>query len=116
MANLAEHLAAGSSYGSAGVALKCVTKRVVGGEEEPGVATGLHQRLAGAVGEHPGVVGPVDGVGVALRTGEVRRGRPRYDEDPVLLPGDLADRERDAGIRRIDDQVDLVDVVPLVGE
>ena len=47
---------------------------VVGGQEEPGVAAGLGQRLAGAVGEHVGVVGVGDGVGVAGLAGEVGGG------------------------------------------
>src|SRR2546423_12444220 len=33
--------------------LAVTTAAVVRGEEEPAVATGFHQRLAGAVGEHP---------------------------------------------------------------
>ena len=33
-----------------------------------------------------------------------------------LLAGDMADRQRHAGVRHVDDHVDLVDVVPLVGD
>ena len=56
----AEHLAAIGVDDRGGVALQRVAEGVVGGEEEPGVAAGLHQRLAGAVGQHVGVVGPVN--------------------------------------------------------
>ena len=116
MANLAEHLAAVLLDRRHGVALERVTEGIVGGEEEPGVAAGLHQRLAGAVGQHPGVIGPVDGVGVAFRPGEVGSRRAGDDEHLVLGGGDLAHRQRHAGVRRVDDQIDLVDVIPLVGK
>ena len=66
MTDLAEHLAAIGLDHRRGVALERMTEGVVGGEEEPGVAAGLDDRLAGAVGQHPGVVGPVHGVGRAL--------------------------------------------------
>src|SRR5581483_6446671 len=48
-------------------ALERMAECIIGGDEEPSVAAGLHQRLAGAVGEHPGVVGPVHAVGRAFR-------------------------------------------------
>ena len=74
MANLAEHLAAVGFDRCGGVAFERMAKRVVGGQKEPGVAARLDHRLAGAVGQHPGVIGPVNGVGVALRAGEVGSG------------------------------------------
>src|ERR1700733_1828675 len=44
------------------VALERVAERVVGGQEEPGVASGFDDCLAGAVRQHPGVVGPLHGI------------------------------------------------------
>src|SRR5712692_1943301 len=85
---------------------------VVGGQEEPGIAAGLHDRGAGAVGERPGVVGPVDGVGGALRAGQIGGGGARDQKHLVLLAHDLVDRERDRGGRHVDDHVDLVGVDP----
>ena len=38
---------------------------------------------------------------------------PETEENLVLLARDLVDRERDAGIRHVDDDVDVVDVEPL---
>ncbi len=96
MADLADHLAAIGLDHRRSVALERVAEGVVGGEEEPGIAAGLHDRLAGAVCEVPGVVGPVHGIGVALRAREVGGRRPRCDEHLVLLTRDLADRQRDA--------------------
>ena len=106
------HLAAVLLDHRRGVALERVTEGIVGGEEEPGVAAGLHDRLAGAVGERPGVVGPVDRVGRAFGAGQVGGGRARDQEHLVLVPDDLVDRERDRRGRHVDDDVDLVDVDP----
>ena len=49
-------------------------------------------RLAGGVGEHPGVVGPVDGVGRAFRPGQIGDRRAGDQEHLVLLPRDVAAR------------------------
>ena len=71
MLDAAEHLAAIGGDDRSGIAFERVAEGVVRGEEEPGVAAGFHQRLAGAVGEHPGVVDPMDRVRRALRAGEI---------------------------------------------
>ena len=113
MLDAADDLAAiGRDHGR-GVALERGAEGVVRGEEEPAIAAGLHQRLPGAMGQHVGVVGPVHGVRRALRVGEIRGRRARIDVDAVLFLDDIVDRERDAGIRHVDDDVDLVDVEPL---
>ncbi len=116
MAHFAEHLAARLDHDRLGVALERVAERVVGGDEEPGVAAGLDDGVAGAVGEHPGVVGPVHGVRRARLSGEVRGGGAGDDERLALIAGDLVHGERDAGVRHVEDHVHLVDVVPLARE
>ena len=63
MAHLAHHLAAVLLDHGRGVGLQRVAEGVVGGQEEPGIAARLDDRLAGAVGERPGVIGPVHRVG-----------------------------------------------------
>ncbi len=55
------------------VTLQGMAEGVVRRDEEPGVSAALHHGAAGAVRERPGVVGPVDGVGRALRSCQVRR-------------------------------------------
>src|SRR5882672_4273285 len=70
-----------------GVALEREAEGVVGGDEEPGVAARLHDRVAGAVGEHPGVVGPMHGIRRARLAGEIRGGRARDEERLALLAG-----------------------------
>ena len=116
VAYLAEHLATVLLDRRCGIAFERMAEGIVGGEEEPGVAAGLHQRLAGAIGEHPGVISPVHGIGIALWPGEIGRRRAGDDEHLVLRRSDLADRQRHAGVGRVDDQIDLVDVIPLVGK
>ena len=113
MAHLAQHLAAGFHHHLFRVALERVAEGIVGGEEEPGLAAGLDDRAAGAVRQHPGVVGPVDGVRRAGLAGEVRGRGARDEKRLVLVPRHLVDGERHRRGRHVDDHVDLVDVVPL---
>ena len=101
---------------SAGVALERLAEGIIGSDEEPGVAAGLHHRLAGAIGQHPGVVGPVDGVRRALLPGQIGRRGAGADKHLVLLARQFADRQRHARCRHVDDGVDVVDVVPLPRE
>ena len=56
-----------------GVALQRVAERIVGGDEEPGVAARLGQRAADALGQHVGVVGELEAPGRALLADEVGR-------------------------------------------
>ncbi len=90
-----------------------MAERVVRRDEEPRIATGLHDRASGSVGEHPRVVGPVDRVGRARLARQVGRRRTGHQKRLALFLGDLVDRERDSGIGRVDDHIHLVDVVPL---
>ena len=114
MTHLAQHLAAVRLDDRRGVALQRVAEGVVGGEEEPGLAAGLHDRLAGAVGERPGVVGPVDGVGRALVPVRSEAAAPETRNTLFFSRDDLVDGERHRRVRHVDDHVDLVDVDPLV--
>ena len=113
MANGAEHLAPCRPDHIGGVRLERMAEGVVGGEEEPGVAPCLHRSCAGALGERVGVVGPMEAVRRAGFAGQIGRGRARHDIDPVLLAGELLDRERDRRIAEARHHVDLVDIEPL---
>ncbi len=112
----AEHLAAAAGDDGSGLALERLPEGVIGGEEEPGIPAALDHGAAGAVRQRVGVVGPVDGIGRALRPGQVGAAGARIDEDLVLLAGDLADGERHRRGRDIEDGVDPVPVVPLPGD
>ena len=96
-----------------GVALQRMAEGVVGGQEEPAVAAGLGQRLAGAVGQHVGVVGEGDRVRRAGLAGEIGGRGTRVEQHRVLFLDEVVDGQRDAGIRRIGDRVDLLVVDPL---
>jgi len=113
MLDAAQDLAAIGGDDGASVALKCCAEGVIGGQEEPGIAAGLGQRLAGAVGEHVGVIGIGNGVGVAGLAGEVGARSAVVEQDGVLFLHHVADGKRHAGIRRIGDRIDLLFVDPL---
>ena len=80
------HLAAGSSTTAWCRRSQGMAEGVVGGEEEPGVAAALDDRLAGAVGQRVGVVGPVDGGRRAGSLGQIGRGRAGDDGRPCSSP------------------------------
>src|SRR5215472_13601927 len=113
VAHFAQHLAAALHHDRFGVALERVAEGVVGGEEEPGIAAALHDRVAGAVRQRPGVVNPMHGVGRARLAGEIGGRRAHRQEHLVLVAGELVDRERDRGGRHVRNGIDLVDVEPL---
>src|SRR5713226_10702293 len=109
----ASHLAARLLYRRLGIALEGMTEGVVGGEEEPGIPAGLDDGGAGAVGQRPGVVGPMDRVWRAGLAGQIRGAAGRNDQRLVLLARDLVDGKRDRRGRDIDYHVDLIYVIPL---
>ena len=116
MLDAAEHLAAIGDDDRSRIAFERVTEGVVCGQEKPRIATGFDQRLAGAVGEHPGVVDPMHRVRRALRAGEVGRRRTGVQVDDVLLLGEIGDRKADTGACEIDEHIDLLDVDPLLAD
>src|SRR5260221_463583 len=59
MLDAADDLAAIGQDDCGGVALERGAEGIIRGEEKPGIAAGLHQCLPGGMGEHVGVVGPV---------------------------------------------------------
>jgi len=92
-----------------------MAESVVGGQEEPGVSASLGQRLAGAVGEHVGIVGVGDSVGRASLARQIGRCRARVEQDRVLLFHEIADGKRDTGGRGVGNHVDLLVIDPLAG-
>ena len=93
MADGAQHLAAVRLHHAGGVPFKRLPEGVVGNDEEPGVAAGLHDCLAGAVGQCPGVVGPVHRVRRAGLAREVGCPGAGIQEDLVLRADDVVDGE-----------------------
>src|SRR5215471_21034165 len=100
MADPAEHRTAVLQHHALDLALEALTERVVDREEEPGLRARLYEAPAGAVGESPVVVGPVNGVRRAGAASEVGRS-PRGDQEGFpLLSCDLIDSQ---GHRRCGD-------------
>ena len=116
MLDAAQHLAAACSDHRSGVALERRAERIIRGQEEPGVAAGLGQRLAGAVGKHVGIVGERDRVRRAGLAGEVGAGGAGVEQHRVLFLDKVTHGQCDAGIRRVGDRIDLVVVDPLPGD
>ena len=104
---------AGSLHHGRGVVLQLRTEGVVGSQEIPALAAGLDHRVARALGQRHGVVGPVQGVGVALLVGERRCGRADGDEELFLLGCDLGHGQCGAGIGATDQHIDALRVEPL---
>ena len=85
---------------------------VVHGDEEPGVAAGLHQRAPRRDRERVRVKGPMEAVRRAGRARDRRRRRADHDVDLLLLGGDSLHRKRDRGRGEVGDHVDAFGVVP----
>src|SRR5262249_24896633 len=116
MTHLAQDLASVLFHHRSGVALKGMAEGVVGGEEEPGVAARLDDGIARTVGQGPGVVGPMYGVGCTGLPGQIGGGGTGDEKDFVPFLGDVVDGECYRGGRHIDHDVDFVDVVPLADD
>ena len=93
--DLAQHLAAALEHDRFGVTLERIAEGIIGGEEEPGVAAALDDRVAGAVRQRPGIVDPMYGVGRARLAGEIGGCRTDREEHLVLVADDLVDGKRD---------------------
>ena len=103
----AHHLAAGGLDHLGGIGLQLLAERVVGRQEEPGLAALLDHRVAGALGQRHRVVGPMHRVGRALVVGE-RRGRGADDDERLLLlGGHLGHRQGRAGVGAADQHVQV---------
>src|SRR6266545_2374169 len=112
---LADHLAAGGVDRLAEALLHVLPERVVRVDDVPVLLPGLGHRRAGPVRQHVGVVGVVEGVLVALVTGQRRRGRGDVDEQLLLRQGLARDGERRRRVRYVEDDVRLLPVVHLLG-
>src|SRR3546814_15736316 len=86
---------------------------VVGRQEEPGVAAGLDHGRAGAVGQRPGVVCPVNGMRRAGLAGYVGAGRSGSEEQRVLVAQDLVVGSCTLSRRRYRQQADATCSDPL---
>ena len=112
MAHRAGHRAAAGLDDVGRILLERMAEGIVGGQEEPALAALLDDGVAGAVGERIGVVGVVDGIGVAVLVGQARAGGADVDQDALLLARHLADGDGDRRIERVGDHVDALLVEP----
>ena len=113
MRDRAEHLAAIRHDHRRGIALERVSECVVGGEEEPGIAAALGDFLGGADRKRVGVEHPLQRVRRTELAVEIGGPGRMDDEQPLAFVGDVLHGQADRRYRHVDDQVDLVAVVPL---
>ena len=85
MLDAAENFAAAGRDDGGGISLQRMAEGVIRGQEEPAVAAGLGQRLAGAMREHIGIVGHRNRVRRTGFAGQVGAGAAGIDQDCVLL-------------------------------
>ena len=111
-----QHLATGFGDEARGIARKLLTEDVIGVEDIPGIPARLDDGRALGFREHVGIERPLDGVGRALRPGQIRgRGR-RGDEHLVLLACDTVHRQRNRGVRQVEQHVHAARIAPLSGD
>ncbi len=96
MLDAAKYLAAVGEDHRAGVALERLSECIIRGQEEPGIAARLHQRLAGAIRKHVGVVDPMHGVRRTLLAGEIGRRRTGVQIDDISFLREIGDGKTDA--------------------
>src|SRR3569833_847116 len=89
-----------------------MAERVFVGVVDSAVAAALHHRLRGTDRERAGVEHTLNGVRRAELAVEIRGAGRMRDEQLLLLVGDVLYREADRGNRNVDDQIDLIDIVP----
>ena len=111
-AHRAEHLAAELGDHGGGVFFQRMPEGIIVGDEEPAVAAALDHLLRGADRQRAGVEHPLHRVGAAELAVEIRGTGRMGDEQPFLVVGDVLDRKSDGGYRYVDNEVDLLDVVP----
>ena len=89
-----------------------MTERIIVGDEEPAIAAALGHGLRGADRERASVKHPLHRVGRAELAVEIGRASGMGDEQSLFFIGDVLHREPDRRDRHVDDQIDLVDIVP----
>ncbi len=116
MSHRADHLAAVLHHHRRGVALERVSEGVIGGQEEPGIAAALGDFLRGADRERARVEHPLQRIRIAEFAVEVGGAGRMGDKQPLALAGDGLHRKPDGRNRHVDNQIDMVAVVPLPGD
>ena len=112
MRDRSDYLAAVADNHLCGVALQRMAEGVIGSKEKPGVAAAFDHFLRGADGEGVRIEHPLHRVRRTELAVEISRPGRMRDEELLAVVGDLLNRKTDRGNRHVDNQVDVVDVVP----
>ena len=95
------------------IALQGVAESVIGGEEKPRIAAALDDLLRRADRKGVRVKHPLHRIGRAEFAVEIGGARRVGDKELLTVVGHLLNRQAHCRNRHVDDQIDLVDVVPL---
>jgi hypothetical protein len=111
----AQHLAAGLFHVGGGGVRQEMTEIVVGADDEPGLAE-IGHRVAHRLAELVGVIGPLRAVGGALLAGQLGGAGRAVEHHLVALPRDILHRERDRRHGHVENRVDMLAIVPALGD
>src|SRR5690606_24984034 len=95
--------------------LQVMAESVVGGDEEPTLASGRDGGLRGGTGYAIVIEAPVQRVRIARVTSQLRRARRGYDSHLVLLCCQAGNAERNRRVGEIDDDLDTFLIEPPAG-
>ena len=96
--------------------LQVVSERIIGSDEEPGLAALVQHAPGERMTIRPSIVGPMDRIGGAFCPGQKRRSRTRTDDHLVPGPTDIRDRQRNRRVRQVDDHIDPFGIEPSAGD
>ena len=94
------------------IALERMAENIIGGEEKPCIAAALDHLLGRADRERVRVEHPLHRVGRTKFAVEICRAGRMGDKELFAVVGDLLNRQAYRRDRNVDDQIDLVDIVP----
>src|SRR5262245_3340487 len=92
-----------------------MTKRIIDGQEIPGIAKLLDARAPHDLRQSVSVIGPVGRCRRAGRSCQERSSTAGNQKNASLSSGDVLYRERRSRVRYVDDSVHLIGVDPLIG-
>src|ERR1043166_119546 len=79
--------------------LEIVAERIIGGNEKPRFATLIQHAARQGMAVGPSIVGPVNSIGRAFRTGQKGRSGSRTNYDLVAVSRNIGDGKRNGRIR-----------------
>ena len=89
-----------------------LAERIIHREKIPVLSATPHHRRCRGVAGRPSVIDPLDRVGRAGLSGQIRAGRGRCEEGHFCVANERIDSETDGRIRHVDNGIDRIDIEP----